>query len=298
MGWLMSLQNSIAKFRDFSNWQKLHITLGRLDTLEGLALRSEESGVAEKVVEKPLTVSLTTYGHRIYDVHTVIESIFQQSMRANRVILWLSEDEFSADSVPLILRRQEARGLEIRFCEDIKSYKKIVPALREGTEGAIITIDDDVIYPVDTVERLFKAHLRQPNRVHCNRGHVIKLDVSGSILPYAQWEYDTRQPDASALIVPTGCCGVIYGPELLDTEVTDASKFMSLCPTADDLWLKAMTLKQGVECQLVPYARPYESFLKIPDNGAKGLFEINQIQNDVQFARLLEKYPELAAAIV
>ena len=110
------------------------------------ALFSKELGInREKVCEHEVIVSLTTYGKRLYDVYLPIESIMQGSLKPNRIILWISED-LKGKELPITLQRQQKRGLDIRYCKDIRSYTKLVPALKCFPNACIITIDDDLIY--------------------------------------------------------------------------------------------------------------------------------------------------------
>ena len=101
--------------------------------------------------ETELIVSFTTYNKRIHDVHLVVESIAQQTVKPHRLLLWLDEDEFTQDTIPLILHKQIERGLDIRFCPNYRSYKKLVPTLQCFPNANIITVDDDILYPHDIV---------------------------------------------------------------------------------------------------------------------------------------------------
>lgn len=50
----------------------------------------------------------------------------------DRIVLWLSKDEFSEENIPEILKRQRAKGLTIDYCTDVKSYRKIIPTTQFG----------------------------------------------------------------------------------------------------------------------------------------------------------------------
>ena len=65
--------------------------------------------------EGRVTVSLTSYGERVHDVHLVIESMGRQTRKAREVVLWLDCEEFNADTIPVTLRRLVDRGLDVRF---------------------------------------------------------------------------------------------------------------------------------------------------------------------------------------
>lgn len=220
--------------------------LGLANFLRDSAINSTRQGT-EPNSQRRLVISLTTFNKRIDDLYLCIESLLQQSLRPNRVILWLSEEEFpSLDFIPALLLNQKERGLEILFCKnDIGPYKKIIPSLNLLLEDNIITVDDDVMYPVDMLDLLYRTHLRFPKAVVANVTHKLTRGANGKVLPYKQWPrgYQVDQPQSD--VYPVGIGGVLYPPNSLDPIATDESLFMSLCPKADDVWLKIMALKHG-----------------------------------------------------
>ncbi|MAY39907.1 MAG: hypothetical protein CMN82_14000 [Spongiibacter sp.] len=198
-----------------------------------------------------MVVSLTSFGQRIHDVFLTVESLFQQSLKADKVVLWLSADEFNEESLPAVLKKQRERGLEIHFVpEDLGPYTKFYYALERYPDALLVTVDDDILYPLDLLDQLYIAHLLEPNKIHCGRAHRIAVDKNGDLLPYKQWWRHSNEPESSLLIMPTGVGGVLYFPGCLDPEVTNKSAFKRLAPRADDVWLKAMSLKRGTECRV------------------------------------------------
>ncbi len=217
----------------------------KADTLTQLALNSNSKGVTnDKYGNTEIIVSLTTYGRRLYRVHLTIESLMQQSMKANRIVLWLS-DEFK-DTLPQTLLKQTKRGLDIRYCKDIRSYTKLVPSLREFPEATIITVDDDIIYEYDVLENLIVPHLKDQKSIFANRIHLMKKDAKGKLESYMKWKWSapyTGRTDKCNFL--TGVGGVLYPPNSLDKEVLNEKVFLDICKYADDIWFTAMALKAG-----------------------------------------------------
>ena len=103
--------------------------------------------------ETDVIVSLTSYGKRVTDsVPYAIFSIFTQSVLPNRIVLWLDNDNWNDNNLPYLLKRIQKSGLEIYYCDDIRSYKKLIPALRKFPNNPIITIDDDFYYNKDFIK--------------------------------------------------------------------------------------------------------------------------------------------------
>lgn len=260
-------------------------------------LYSAESGISsEKLCEEEIIVSLTSYGKRIYDVYLAIESIMQGSIKPNRIILWLSEEEFKNKELPLTLQNQTKRGLEIRFCKDIKSYKKLIFALNEFPNACIITIDDDLIYNFDLVENLIASHKINPNCIWANRIHEMTYNNNGSLKSYLQWNM-CSQANAQALKNNffTGCGGTLFPPNSLHTETLNDNVFMNICPTADDVWFNAMARLKGTEIRKsFTHSLNGEDFVVNGRLQSDGLCATNNnsenCRNDEQIKAVFEKY--------
>jgi len=243
--------------------------------------------------ETELIVSFTSYSVRIHDVHLVVESIAQQSLKPNRLLLWLDENEFTLDSIPLILHRQMERGLEVRFCPNYRSYKKLIPTLKEFPDANVITIDDDFFYPHDMIEALSKEHALYPEYIIGHRAHKIKKEISGELLPYTKWEFETIESKASAFIFLTSGAGTFFPKHCFSKEVFNSDSFLSLCPNADDVWFKAMSLYSNIKCKKVNDTRDFgQRFILIPTNQDIGLFNSNVTEsfNDKQLKSVFDKY--------
>jgi hypothetical protein len=184
----------------------------------------------------PLVVSLTSYPARFGSLHLVLQSLLMQTVRPDRVILWLAAGD-ETQLTPEIT----ALDVEIRICPNWRSYKKIVPTLLEAPGSYIATADDDVYYRADWLEALV-AHARQG--VVCHRAHRVTLR-DGQPRSYDDWQRNISTPQTGPLIFPTGVGGVLYAPGVFHPDVTDAGLFQALAPLADDVWLYWMHRLQG-----------------------------------------------------
>lgn len=245
-------------------------------------------------LDKPIVVSLTTYGKKIFDVYLVIESIFQQTIKPDKVVLWLSEDNFSINTIPVTLKRQIDRGLMVRFCKDLRSYTKLVYALGEYRDSHIISIDDDIIYPFDMIENFILAYRKDPGKIYFNKGHKMLFDGKNKIMqPYIDWCYEGYANGSSILNLPLGVYGVFYPSGLLYEDVTKHEIFLEISPTADDIWFKAMSLINGIECQSIMKGALHQNdFVSIELDREIALARINvdQSANDWQIQKVFEKY--------
>lgn len=187
-------------------------------------------------------VSLTSYGRRVQKniVYYTLISLLKQTILPDKIILWLDRDNWNEDILPIKLKRLKEKGVEIRFCEDIKSYTKLIPALKEFPESNIITVDDDVIYKKNIIESLIKVHIKNPKKIICR---IAKFPISidhNSFMTYNKWIPPYTLPLHYDYIMPLGVSGVLYPPGTLFKDVTNYNLAKELSPLADDLWFWIM----------------------------------------------------------
>jgi hypothetical protein len=246
-----------------------------------LFLASTKLGVGNDL-DPTIIVSLTSYGPRVDSVYLAIESLFNQTLKADKIVLCLTESEYASSSLPLTLKQQEERGLEILLCpRDLGPYQKFFYTLQKYPNSLLITVDDDVMYPLDTIERLYRAHQETPNAVVCNRAHHMRLSPTGCIEPYKAWDWSCRNTSESRLTFPTGVGGVLYFPGCFAPEILCEDLFLELAPHADDVWLKAMSLKNGISSRLVPHSEDFYSRLAfIEGSQVTSLKRLNKSKSD------------------
>lgn len=268
-----------------------------LERLNRLSNESALSGVTpELYCGKNVIVSLTTHGRRIHQVYLTLESLMQQTLKPNKIVLWLGKDEFSDNNIPIKLKRLRSRGLEIGYVEDVGPYTKIIPALQKYPEEIIVTVDDDVLYHDELIEHLVNGYKQNPRVIHFCRGHRIKLDKDGQPLAYKDWLQQIEDMNVDRLNFPTGIGGVLYPPHALHEDATRADLFMKLCPTADDIWLKVMALLNGSEsCKVYTTNKSgcdycYIDYNNPEDEVALCRINIGLGKNDEQIKALLAHY--------
>lgn len=273
-------------------WSIYYFT--KRNVLEQNILYNHDKGVTvERYCNNDIIVSLTTFGERINDVHLTIESLMEQTMKANRIILWLGLD-FQGKRLPQALTNLQSRGLEIEYCKDIRSYTKLVPALRKYPEEAIITVDDDVIYNFDFLENLITPYIEDPTFIYCHRYHRMLFDKKGNLLPYNKWKWNQGTIDSNINMFPTGVGGVLYPPHSLAAETCDESVFLDICKFADDIWFKAMAIKKGTLPKCVfNHNKEGMEYLFNPALSEVGLHVVNtrrENMNDSQIKAVFERY--------
>jgi hypothetical protein len=251
-----------------------------------------KSGGRPHSLPAPLIVSLTSYPPRFATLALTLQSLLRQSVRADRTILWIAHADMPL--LPKGVIDLRAAGLEIRTTDDVRSYKKILPALDAFPEAFICTADDDVYYWPTWLEELVKEHLAEGPEmagrlVTCYRAHEISRDAQGRFLPYKEWAQDVFDKKKSTLLFPTGIGGILYPPGILAHTCDDRESAFTLCPNNDDIWLYWISRRNGATYKNVRRRREFVLWRGAED---QALWHSNLALdgNDVQIRKVAERY--------
>ena len=196
----------------------------------------------------PVIVSLTSFPARIKKVHIVIESLIRQQVMPEKIILWLSKEQFPNEEsdLPKKLLSQQTRGLEIRFVDgNIRSHKKYYYVFREFPDKHILTIDDDLLFPSTFIRDTYAVAQEHPNSVVANFGSKISWNDSLNCFEKI-YERIPQHSTGKNLFFGSGG-GTLFPPDKLGVYLDDITVIMKLCPTADDIYLNAICRLAGLD---------------------------------------------------
>lgn len=202
-------------------------------------------------------------------------------MPPDEIVLWLGKDRFPNQlaDLPEDLKDLAKNGkVIIRWVQDLGPHTKYFYAFKEYPDALLFTIDDDVYYPQDMIENLYRSYLLFPRAVSALRARLIYLSDGGEFSPFNDWFIvdgtDTGCPLESMQFLAEGVGGCLYPTGLFSNvnAFLDAGAIKRVCPNNDDLWLKAMALIAGVP---VAVAGRTEEINNVPDTQKAGLWHYN-----------------------
>lgn len=228
----------------------------------------KKAEIKQKIYELPLDalnrkndntdiiVSLTSHSKRVFDfVPYAIYSLFSQSVKPNRIVLFINKEKWNDDNIPELLKRLKKSGLEIVYCTDVRSHTKLIPALERFPDNPIITADDDIYYDERMIEELLDAYNKSDKKtIFCHQA-CIPQKRNGKFIPYTEWKSSshikTYKKDYPHGISPYGVNGVIYPPHIFPKEVFNTSLFLKIAPHTDDIWFWLMEYMNNSKAVLI-----------------------------------------------
>lgn len=246
-----------------------------------------------------VVVSMTSFPQAIPYAIQAIRSLLDMEVRPDKLVLYLTFAQFDGGMLPAELTALAAAEstFEVRdYGRDIRSYRKLIPALADFPDAIIVTVDDDVRYHRHMLRDLLAMHESQP---HAVIAHRVKRIRPGH--PYRQWRkyrwYDfvLKRVHRRYDNLQTGVAGVLYPPHCLRPDMLDPDLFTTIAPTTDDLWFWAAAARNGYPVVPVPFGKNKPRGLAKPK--ALSLKTTNFKQGADRNAAALEAivghYPEL-----
>lgn len=257
----------------------------------------------EKLPENPLNtekrkekviVSLTSYPARIGYVHLAIKSLMLQSYKPDRIILWLAEEQFPDKKLPTELTDLCKYGLEIYYGENLYGHKKYFYTLQEQKENeVVITYDDDLIYPPNSIKNLVEYHQKFPNAIVCNRAQALAYDKTGKLKNPGRWDTISNIGlcEPSYKLCPSTGGGCLYPYQALHNDAKNIQLIKEIALRGDDLWI--MFLASANNTPIVKTKKYHRPFSPIACTQEFQLATGNLINDEyfVMLEKLVELYP-------
>lgn len=221
-----------------------------------------------------------------------------QSFKPDEIILWLSDEQFKDIELPKSLKDLEKKGLQIKFCEDIRGHKKYFEPIKvQKPNELILTFDDDIIYPPDSIMKVMKYHKRYPNAIIINRGYEITFSKDGNINPHKKWRihssYGVKKPKKLTFI-STGS-GILIPYNSLHKDATDIDKIKKIALSIDDLWTTIMAILSQTD--IVKTTRYHKTYTTVEGSQEFQLATENLLPDvdlhDTVLQELIKTYPQL-----
>lgn len=245
-------------------WERIMLPEGwRIPVLGGWLYKSLSALARKRIASIPfdslslnhekrdtiLTCTLTTFPDRIDTVQYTIKSLFHQSVKPDRIVLWLATSEFENFEFPESIKHLQEQGLEIRYCENYFGHKRYYKMIEEQKDNeCIIMFDDDILFPYCLIERLYNKWLQFPDCVVCERGQVMTFDGDNVLNP-GRWSSTSNEgiekPSYKILASPGG--GTLLPPHALYKDANNTDVITKYALKTGDIWLMFQTVQNDTK---------------------------------------------------
>lgn len=255
----------------------------------------KRKSILNKKVNYEFCISLTSYPARKRYLILTLESLLMQEFPEKiqiAVTIYKEDINFFEDAI----KRFEKYGVDFLIAErDFRSYKKYWPSQLSKYKNCVFIIaDDDIAYVRNWVSSLVGLHKANTQEVCGVRGNIIPVDENVR-KEYLNWN-PIRTSFAGTNVLLTSGGGMILPKFALRDFFKMEKDFMTLAPTADDLFLWSFLVLRGYDFE----CSPLKESKCWPSSQTKGsLWEINNSGggNNLAIKLLFQEYPSLANRI-
>ena len=253
--------------------------------------------------KEQVIISMTSFPAAIAYAGKAVRSLLNGSVLPDKLILYLTFSQFAETPIPddLLQLAKENPIFEIRnYDRDIRSYRKLIPALKDFPDATIVTVDDDVHYHPDMLRDLLRLHAEFPEAVIAHRAKLMKPDEPYRKWPKYRWyDFVFKKIHKDFRNIQTGVGGVLYPPHSLCKDMMDVELFTSIAPTTDDIWFWAAGVANNTPVIPVPFGhnkpkglgKPRELSLKTVN------FKTGIDNNAAALKAILPRYPSIRQKI-
>lgn len=192
-------------------------------------------------------ISLTTHSIRVKNVWKTILSILNGTFKELKVVLTLYKDDVGLIS-PQVKSLIDNKLVELIIADkDLGPHLKYFYAMQKYRNLPIITIDDDVLYPVKMVEELYDYHVKNPNTIIARRSFLITT-TNGRLNSYHDWlsHFVGYYPTPTHKIFATGIGGILYPANCLALSDENIPEILGI-KYDDDFYLKALEVRKDLK---------------------------------------------------
>jgi len=252
-----------------------------LRTLSNLTFKTKNKN-------KKLIISLTSFPKRFKTLNLTLITLINQSVMPYKVVLWIYKKDYKY--LPKnILNLQNKVFLIKKLDKDIKSYKKLIPAILNFPKKFILTADDDVYYPYKWSEKIFNSYDSSKKEIIGHRGHLINFNKYHKIQPYQKWKHNIKYKFSNKNIFLTGVGGILYPPNSFHKDYNKDKIYTKICDNADDIWFHFMARLKNYKFKVLNH---YNFFYPWKGTRSSQISTklVNDGLNDMSLSKMIKKY--------
>ncbi|HLW36470.1 MAG TPA: glycosyltransferase [Chthoniobacterales bacterium] len=193
---------------------------------------------------------------RIGGLQPTLDSLLNQTRPSDEIVIAVprfsirQEREYTIPDYLLqnpkvrILRCEKDWGPATKFIAVVQDE---LASLRNDT--LIMVVDDDRIYPRNSIELYLHYHAQLPDAALCFRGGPIPRSLNWRDCKI-EFGIDLQAPKPTAVM--TGCGSYLIQPRFFDSSLWDYSAAPASAFYMDDMWISGSLERRGVDRYIIP----------------------------------------------
>ena len=207
-------------------------------------------------------VSMTTIPCRQARLEENIESLLNQSCIFDKLVINIDDNLTQEDYQWYDKFAERDWRIEVSRCDaKWRSCNKLLPTLKKYPDDVIITVDDDIYYPVDSIRCLVESYIKNPDCIIAHEVNPITVSESIEFLGYND-DMDVKLNFREYGKYLSNCC--LFPPHIFDgSDLHDYDKMMECTGGChDELWFWVNSTINGVPVINLDYVVTFMTDIK------------------------------------
>lgn len=262
--------NSILK--DFYGWKGNEVTEEKNEVakmlLDRLGIENpDDMAILSKTDSKmnpKIIVSMTTIPCRKERLLENLPAILGQSYNFDKLVINVDDNLSDEDYAFYDSLKEKDERIEIGKGESKwRSCNKLLPTITKYPDDIIITVDDDIYYPIDCVKLLVEEWQNNKDCIIAHEINPIEVSKDYTYVTYKN-AYDVMMKQKEFGKYMSNCC--LFPPHVFDgSDLFDFDKMIECTEgTHDELWFWVNSTINGVMCIGLNYVRTFAYDTKSP----------------------------------
>ncbi|OAP71944.1 hypothetical protein [Psychrobacter sp. SHUES1] len=246
-----------------------------------------------------IIISLTTTSNRLHLCRAALYSLVTQSLRPHKIVLNLSSHPYLKDEgiqntdvffyLTQGIEDELKKIIHIEWVENTGPFRKLMPTLQAaGLDDIIVTADDDIIYGQQWLSSLLQDFDPERMLIHASRVRKIQYSKLGHETGYIYWPIVQKKTIIDKDWIITYGGGAVLYRGWFTRDLVDDNGYLSVAPTADDLWYSKICKVSGLQVRVIPEALKSLNFIK-HNNGLENE-NLPRVKNNKLISRVKHRF--------
>lgn len=197
-----------------------------------------------------IIIAFSTTPHRINNIQATVKSILEQNIKTKNIYLSIPYI-FKRDNLEYIIPNwlQDNAKITILRTNDYGPATKLLGVLEQTSlpeNSIIITLDDDIIYPHNTVLQLAYQAKTNPEAAVGISGVDLDYDRNGLVNTVNENGTLRRTVSGAKVAILQGFAGVAYKRKFFDNSIFNIIQAPAECIKSDDIYISYYLAKNNI----------------------------------------------------
>lgn len=200
----------------------------------------------DKIVKAKIIVNITTWTKRDWCLYPMLKNLKQQTLHPDKIVLWLSEEEYDKDKLPQSIQKciDEKLLTDVMWVKNNTKGHKRYDCFKHFNDCYNILLDDDILYKPSFIEELVNEAKKHQNCVTVYSSYSVEYD--GVKITRGQY---IKEPSHKNNFIAGRCC---FPPHIFPFDAYENEKLRNeYVLNCDESWYRPFFIKHDIKINVM-----------------------------------------------